>query len=222
MDGSKPAQKTIETKFNPARRAFNKMAVAGAIGGPALFSSAMTSSAEAPKIAPGIKICVQSPAIPTDDDLLFIKQLGVEHVSVGSTPELRTAEGFLQIKQRYADAGITVWNIGNTDVHNMPEVTLNLPGRDEKIEAVQTIPAQSGEGGHPLHDLRPHGQRDLDQRADRRPAELPPGNSIWRARRRRGLGRKDLERASFARPRLHRKRDLGQLHLFHQAGGPGG
>ncbi len=63
------------------------------------------------------------------------KQLGVEYASVASTPKLRTAEGFLQIKQRYASAGIKVWNIGNTDVHNMPEVTLNLPGRDEKIEA---------------------------------------------------------------------------------------
>jgi len=27
-----------------------------------------------------------------------------------------------------------VWNIGNMSVHNMPEVTLNLPGRDAKIE----------------------------------------------------------------------------------------
>ena len=27
-----------------------------------------------------------------------------------------------------------MWNIGNTSVHNMPEVTLNLPGRDRKVE----------------------------------------------------------------------------------------
>jgi mannonate dehydratase len=59
-------------------------------------------------------------------------------VSVGSTPDLRTAEGFLEIKRRYANAGITVWNIGNTSVHNMPEVTLNLPGRDRKIEEYKT------------------------------------------------------------------------------------
>jgi len=31
-------------------------------------------------------------------------------------------------------AGLRVWNIGNSDVHNMEEVTLNLPGRDQKIE----------------------------------------------------------------------------------------
>ena len=55
-------------------------------------------------------------------------------MSVPAPADLRTADGFKEIKKRYADAGITVWNIGNTDVHNMPEVTLNLPGRDQKIE----------------------------------------------------------------------------------------
>jgi mannonate dehydratase len=135
MTNSISKKKTHEKYFNPTRRAFSKAALAGALGGPSLFSLAKDSLAEIPKIAPGIKICVQSPPVPTDDDLLFLKQLGVKYVSVGSSPELRTAEGFTQIKQRYASAGVDVWNIGNTDVHNMPEVTLNLPGRDEKIEA---------------------------------------------------------------------------------------
>ena len=79
--------------------------------------------------------------------LLFLKQIGAEYVSVGSTPDLRTAEGFLQIKKRYADAGITVWNIGNTNVHNMPEVTLNLPGRDEKIEEYKQYLRNLGKAG---------------------------------------------------------------------------
>jgi mannonate dehydratase len=147
MDDSKSGRKTTDTTFNPARREFSKMALAGAMGGPALFSSVMASSAKVPKIAPGIKICVQSPANPTDDDLLFIKQLGVEYASVASTPELRTAEGFLQIKQRYASAGVTVWNIGNTSVHNMPEVTLNLQGRDEKIEEYKQYLRNLGKAG---------------------------------------------------------------------------
>ena len=83
-----------------------------------------------------------------------------------STPELRTAEGFMQIKKRYADAGITVWNIGNTSVHNMPEVTLNLPGRDRKNRRVQAVPAQPREGRHRLHHLRAHGERHLDERPE--------------------------------------------------------
>lgn len=81
-----------------------------------------------------MRLCAQSSPTPTDEDLLFLKQLGIGYVSVASPPELRTAEGFRRIVGRYADAGITVWNIGNASIHNMQEVTLNLAGRDRKIE----------------------------------------------------------------------------------------
>jgi mannonate dehydratase len=111
----------------------------------------MTSSdrhtAEAGSNKTGIKLCAQAVAGPSEEQLLFLKQIGAEYVSVGSTPELRTAEGFNQIKKRFADAGITVWNIGNTDVHNMPEVTLNLPGRDEKIEQYKQYLRNLGTAG---------------------------------------------------------------------------
>ena len=116
---SQSESKDNTAKFNPARREFGKRVIAGAVGRAAYLASAGKGTATYPPYAPGIKLCVQSPAVPTDDDLLFLKQLGAEYVSVGSTPELRTAEGFIQIKRRYASAGITVWNIGNTSVHNM-------------------------------------------------------------------------------------------------------
>src|SRR5882672_3209397 len=121
-------------KTNPDRRDFGKMALSSALGGAALMASASSSSATVHTIQPGIKLCAQSSAKPTDEQLLFLQQIGAEYVSVGASPDLRSADGFLQIKKRYADAGITVWNIGNTSVHNMPEVTLNLPGRDQKID----------------------------------------------------------------------------------------
>src|ERR1700760_5121416 len=129
----KPSE-IASTGFSPDRREFVKLAVGGALSAAGVFASPRSASATVHPSAPGIKLCAQAPAKPTDDDLLFLNQMGAEYVSVGSTPDLRTAEGFLQIKKRYADAGITVWNIGNTSVHNMPEVTLNLPGRDKKIE----------------------------------------------------------------------------------------
>ena len=118
------------------RREFGRRALGGASSAllGALLAPLRSGRATVHASAPGIKLCAQSGATPSDEQLLFLKQLGVEYVSVGSTPDLRTAEGFLQIKKRYADAGITVWNIGNTSVHNMPEVTLNLPGRDQKVE----------------------------------------------------------------------------------------
>ena len=113
------------------RRDFGRLAF-GALAAAAAGSARSGTAAAAE--TPGIKLCVQSPAKPSDEQLLFLKQLGAQYVSVGSTPDLRTAEGFMEIKKRYGAAGITVWNIGNVSVHNMPEVTLNLPGRDQKIE----------------------------------------------------------------------------------------
>jgi mannonate dehydratase len=133
--------------FQPDRREFVKLAVGGALGAAAFMSSSGTGSAAVHKNAPGIKLSAQVGAKPSDDDLLFLKQMGAEYVSVASTPDLRTAEGFMQIKKRYADAGITVWNIGNTDVHNMPEVTLNLPGRDRKIEEYKQYLRNLGRAG---------------------------------------------------------------------------
>jgi mannonate dehydratase len=127
----------------PDRREFSKLAVSTA----AFLASAPKGAAAVHTIPPGIKLCAQSSAKPSDQDLLFLQQIGAGYVSVGSTPDLRTAEGFLQIKKRYAEAGITVWNIGNTSVHNMPEVTLNLPGRDQKIEEYKQYLRNLGQAG---------------------------------------------------------------------------
>src|ERR1700683_1171439 len=135
------------TGFAPDRREIVKLAVGGALSAAGVFASSRTASATVHQSAPGIKLCAQTSANPSDDDLLFLKQMGAEYVSVASTPDLRTAEGFLQIKKRYADAGITVWNIGNTNVHNMPEVTLNLPGRDKQIEEYKEYLRNLGKAG---------------------------------------------------------------------------
>src|SRR6266487_849783 len=137
----------IDPQFNSERRKFGQIVLGGTLGAAALFTSRATSQATVHQNAPGIKLCGQFPPNPTDDDLLFLNQIGVEYVSVASTPDLRTAEGFLQIKKRYADAGITVWNIGSSSVHNMPEVTLNLPGRDKKIEEYKSYLRNLGKAG---------------------------------------------------------------------------
>ncbi len=130
--------------FPPGRRDFGKMALGGALG--TLLATGKSKAAVDPN-APGIKLCAQSDANPTSDQLLFLKQIGAEYVSVGAPPDMRTAEDFQAIKKRYADAGITVWNIGNTSVHNMPEVTLNLPGRDQKIEEYKQYIRSLGKAG---------------------------------------------------------------------------
>jgi len=130
----------------PDRRQFGRLAFGGALSA-AFVTSTKQTTAAVHNSQPGIKLCAQATAKPTEEELLFLKQIGADYVSVGSTPDLRTADGFLQIKKRYADAGITVWNIGNTSVHNMPEVTLNLPGRDKKVEEYKQYIRNLGKAG---------------------------------------------------------------------------
>src|SRR5262245_18863255 len=115
------------------RRTFIKVtagAAAGAAWNP-LESRAATKLAPLP---PGIKVSLQISGNATDEDLQFAQQLGVEYVNIPTVGRRATLENFVRLKQRVEAAGLKVWNIGNSNVHNMHEVTLNLPGRDEKIE----------------------------------------------------------------------------------------
>ena len=134
---------------NPARREFTK----AALGGAALLASASSASAKMPMVPPGIKIGV-SGGQPTEDNLLYLKQLGVTWVSLGASPATATTEGFIKIREQWEAAGFKVYNIGSGvgpsgSLHNMEEVTLNLPGRDKKIEEYLNYIRYLGKAGIP-------------------------------------------------------------------------
>jgi mannonate dehydratase len=120
--------------------------------GAALLASARTGRATVYPNPPGIKIATSAPASPTDEDLLFYQQVGVEYVSLPATPETANAESFTKMRRRYESAGIKVHNIGSGvgpsgSLHNMPEVTLNLPGRDQKIAEYKQYLRYLGQSG---------------------------------------------------------------------------
>src|SRR3569623_127949 len=116
------------------RREFGRVAA----GGAALLAAAGTAKATLRPIPPGIKIGTSvGPATP--ENMLFLKQLGVKWVSVAPRQETANAEGFIELRKQWEEGGFHVYNIGSGvgpsgSLHNMPEVTLNLPGRDQKIE----------------------------------------------------------------------------------------
>ena len=90
------------------RRDFAKIAV----GGAALLSAASKVNAKMPAVPPGIKIGT-SAGQPTEENLLYLKQLGVKWVSLGVRPEDATAEGFIKIRETWEAAGFKVYNIGS-------------------------------------------------------------------------------------------------------------
>jgi mannonate dehydratase len=123
-----------------SRRGFIKLASSTATAvavGNALESVA--AAKELKPLPPGIKVSLQISTNATDEDLQFAQQLGVDYVNIPTGGRDATLENFIHLKQRVEAAGLKIWNIGNSNVHNMEEVTLNLPGRDQKIEEYKTF-----------------------------------------------------------------------------------
>ncbi|MCC7173709.1 MAG: mannonate dehydratase [Bryobacterales bacterium] len=142
MDGHETARSTD-------RRQFAKMA----LGGAALMASAGRSSAKLPTVPPGIKIGTGG-GQASEEHMLYLKQLGVTWVSLGATPQTATAEGFIKMREQWEAGGFKVYNIGSGvgpsgSLHNMEEVTLNLPGRDQKIEEYLNYLRYLGKAGIP-------------------------------------------------------------------------
>jgi len=100
-------------------------------------------------IPPGMKIAVQVTPEPTQDDLDFINQMGVEHVVLWTNSEKASYEYYASRKELFEAAGLTVYGFGNSSVHNQDVITLGLPGRDEKIEEYKTHLRNLGRAGIP-------------------------------------------------------------------------
>jgi mannonate dehydratase len=132
---------TDTTIRSATRRGF----VRATLGTAVAASSGLAAKQSLEPLSPGIKISLQIPGDFNDEELTFAKQMGVNYVSIPTSGG--TYETFAGFKQRVEAAGLKVANIGNSNVHNMPEVTLNLPGRDQKIEEYKQYLRNLGKAG---------------------------------------------------------------------------
>ena len=66
------------------------------MGGAAAW--AQGGAAHLRKLSPGIKLSVQMPSDPSDEDLQFVKQLGAEYVNIGTGGDRATYENFGRLR----------------------------------------------------------------------------------------------------------------------------
>lgn len=96
----------------------------------------------------GIQIAIQTGADASDEDLQFFEQLGVEWAMVGiRNPEQHSLDFYKSLVKRFGDHGLKIYRVTNMGVHNVPEITLNLPGRDAKVEEFKQFIRNIGEAG---------------------------------------------------------------------------
>ena len=115
-----------------------------------LAAAALATHAEAvplKQFSAGAKISMQVDESVSDEDLTWIKQMGVEYLNVQTGNGHATLQNFIAIKKRVEAAGLKVWNIPNNENRNIEEVTLGLPGRDEKIAWLKQYIRDTGKAG---------------------------------------------------------------------------
>ena len=96
----------------------------------------------------GIQIAIQTGADASDEDLQFFQQLGVEWAMVGiRNAEQHTLDFYKSLVKRFGDHGLKIYRVTNLGVHNVPEITLNLPGRDAKVEEFKQFIRNIGAAG---------------------------------------------------------------------------
>lgn len=97
---------------------------------------------------PGIQLGTKLPANASEEDYQFIRQLGVEWVMAEiNAPEKQTAAEYTALRERVEAHGLQIYRLANHRCHNMEEVTLNLPGRDEKIREYLAYIRNLGKAG---------------------------------------------------------------------------
>ena len=85
------------------------------------------------EIESGLKVAAQMSEDPSDEDMAFIRQTGVEYAVTWIDPARASPEYYRTRREHFESGGIKLYGLGKSSVHNVDAITLNLPNRDEKV-----------------------------------------------------------------------------------------
>lgn len=98
---------------------------------------------------PLMKVALQAPSEPDETALKFIRQLGIDYVVLNTDGKKASYEYYFSRCQLYEAVGIKVFAFGNSSVHNVDAIVLNLPERDARIEEYKNHIRNLGKAGIP-------------------------------------------------------------------------
>jgi mannonate dehydratase len=161
------------TPENPGRRRFLKLPLAaGAIGAVAYAAWARYGGTEepprsAPAAAPrkpvldeydekNLKLAHRVSSTLTDDEILFLKQIGLRWMRVEFRTEESSLDAVAQVQKRFEKHGIKIFS-GMHPAYRSLKIQLGQKGRDADIETYQTFVRSLGKLGIPVanYDFHP-------------------------------------------------------------------
>jgi len=93
------------------------------------------------------KFCVVVSSRPSEEELLFVRQLGVDHAYAYVGADNSDVQSLTDLRLRVADAGITLFDVAYPALIRAEEIHLGLPGRDEAIDAFNSFVTNVGRAG---------------------------------------------------------------------------
>jgi mannonate dehydratase len=86
------------------------------------------------QIEPGLKVAAQMSPEPTEEEMAFVRQMGVEYAVTWIDSAKASPQYYRSRSEHFAEGGIKLYGLGKGSVHNVDAITLNLPNRDAKVE----------------------------------------------------------------------------------------
>lgn len=83
----------------------------------------------------GMKLALQMTADPTPEEFELAHGLGVQYATAWINNEHAAPEAYARPSAAFRAAGLTLYGLGNSAVHNQDDIVLGLPEREAKIEA---------------------------------------------------------------------------------------
>ncbi len=81
----------------------------------------------------GVKIAAQMSPEPSEEELRFVRQMGIEYVTLWTDSTKAGYDYYASRRQLFENADLKIYGFGNWDVHNQDAIVLNLPGRAAKV-----------------------------------------------------------------------------------------
>jgi mannonate dehydratase len=100
-------------------------------------------------VEPGIKIAAQMSPEPSEEDLSFVRQMGVDYAVVWTDAAKSSAEYYAGRRQVFEQHGMRIYGFGNSDVHNQDAIVLGGPNQEAKIEEYLRHIRALGQAGIP-------------------------------------------------------------------------